>query len=74
MVLYAGGLVSTVTSLNFEDLTLTTLNITVYVSDGVSVVSGEITVTVTDVNEAPYFPSKSYSLTTNEGSVSRVTS
>ncbi|KAL4229500.1 hypothetical protein ACF0H5_012540 [Mactra antiquata] len=60
------GVVSVITSPNFESLATTTFVFNVTVTDPVTSDSGLMTIQVTNVNEAPSFGQAAYSLSTTE--------
>ncbi|KAL4229501.1 hypothetical protein ACF0H5_012541 [Mactra antiquata] len=62
----SSGLVSVITSPDFESLATTTFVFNVTVTDPVTSDSGLMTIQVTNVNEAPSFSQAAYSLSTTE--------
>ncbi|XP_021355490.1 cadherin-23-like isoform X2 [Mizuhopecten yessoensis] len=64
----ATGLLSTSsTNINFETVGVTTVTVSVIVSDGTATVTSDLALTITDVNEAPSFQKSQYTSSGSEG-------
>ncbi|XP_048744688.2 cadherin-23-like isoform X2 [Ostrea edulis] len=62
-----GAIKTTSTNIDFETVGTTTFLLTAYVSDGQASVSGTVTISITNQNEAPAFLLSTYTITGNEG-------
>lgn len=60
---------SAINIIDFENFENATINLEITVSDGKDIISGQLTVEITDQNEAPIFPQSSYTISGDEGEV-----